>query len=319
MEKWNEFRRTLSEAREPTPFKSAAQKRYKKLRKKNDIYSSPAGHKNLNSGAPFNNKTQPAGTDRLRFEEEVDPQSIDTDSLQVRTDLERRVWDEQDNLKAPLREQMLKVAIDFIENLELPVKVVDIKLTGSLANYNWSKFSDVDLHIIVDFNDYDAPEELIRGYFDGKRIAWNNAHDIKLLGYDIELYVEAEGDVHISTGMYSVMRSEWITIPRHENTEFDDDLVKQKAAGLMDLIDGADEILSRKDYRAAYALAEKLKAKIRNMRKCGLEQSGAYSVENLAFKVLRRNGYLQSLTEIRNRAYDGLNSYTSGGGIVVRV
>ena len=54
--------------KEPTPFKSKAQKTYKKKRKKNDIYSTISGHKNLKSGAPFNNKTQRAGTDKLRFE-----------------------------------------------------------------------------------------------------------------------------------------------------------------------------------------------------------------------------------------------------------
>ena len=45
------------------------------MRRKNDIYSTVAGHKNLNSGAPFNNKTKRAGTDRLRFED-VDPESF---------------------------------------------------------------------------------------------------------------------------------------------------------------------------------------------------------------------------------------------------
>lgn len=54
--------------KEPTPFKSKAQKRYKKKRRQNDIYSTISGHKNLKSGAPFNITPQRAGTDRLRFE-----------------------------------------------------------------------------------------------------------------------------------------------------------------------------------------------------------------------------------------------------------
>ena len=55
------------------------------------------------------------------------------------------------------------------------------------------------------------------------------------------------------------------------------------------------------------------------MRQCGLEKAGAYSPENLAFKVLRRNGYLELLSSVRDRAYDGMHTYKSGGGIVVRI
>ena len=59
---------------EPTPFKSKAQKRYKAQRKRNDIYTTQGGHKNPRTGAPFTTKTRRAGTDRLRFEEDVDPE-----------------------------------------------------------------------------------------------------------------------------------------------------------------------------------------------------------------------------------------------------
>lgn len=325
MEDWNDYIRTVREARdqrpkpEPTPLGSKYQKKTKGMRRRNDIYSSPAGHKNLNTGAPFNNKTQRAGTDRLRFEEDVDPESIDLDSFKIQDDLERRLWDNKDKLKPLIRQYMMKIAMDFIDSLDLEIKVIDVKLTGSIANYNWSKFSDVDLHIVVDMSEYGEDEELVRGYFDGKRIAWNQNHNIKLAGYDVELYIEGVDDVHIATGMYSVLNDDWIVKPKREQHEIEEDLVKQKAAYLMDLVDAAELMLSREDYRAAHAMAEKLKEKIRNMRKCGLEQGGAYSPENLAFKVLRRNGYLASLSDVKNRAYDGMRTYKSGGGIVVRV
>ena len=104
-----------------------------------------------------------------------------------------------------------------------------------------------------------------------------------------------------------------------EEKKIEEDLIRQKAAYLMDMIEAAELILSRKDYKAAHRMAEKLKEKIRRMRKCGLEKSGAYSPENLAFKVLRRNGYLAMLSDVKDRAYDGMYSYKAGGGIVVRV
>ena len=55
--------------KEPSPFKSKAQKRYKGSRKKNSKMYNTAGHKNLKTGAPYTKKGKRAGTDRLRFEE----------------------------------------------------------------------------------------------------------------------------------------------------------------------------------------------------------------------------------------------------------
>ena len=65
--KWKNFQR-LTEAVEQTPFKSAAQKRYKAQRRRNDIYSTMGGIKNKKSGQPYTGKVQRAGTSRLRFE-----------------------------------------------------------------------------------------------------------------------------------------------------------------------------------------------------------------------------------------------------------
>ncbi len=325
MDEWSDYVKAVREARdqrprpEPTPLGSAYQKKTKRMRRKNDIYSQPSGHKNLSTGSPFNNKTQRAGTDRLRFEEDVDPASIDLSSFEVQDDLERRLWNSKDQLRPLFRQYMMKIAMDFIDSMDLPVKVTDIKLTGSIANFNWSQFSDVDLHIIVDMSQYGTDEELVRGFFDGKRIAWNQNHNIKLAGYDVELYIEGKDDLHVSTGMYSVLRDEWITKPEQQKQTIEYDLVQQKAAALMDMVESAEQMLSREDYKAAHLFADKLKEKIRNMRSCGLEKGGAFSPENLAFKVLRRNGYLAMLSDVKNRAYDGLHSHEAKGGIKVKI
>ena len=146
MDKWfkllNESRRGK---REPTPFKSKAQKAYKKLRRKNDIYSTVAGHKNLKSGAPYNVPVKRAGTDRLRFEEEVEPESFEK-----QPNLDDKFWKEDDRLDRKIARRLTKIATDFINGLSVPVEVEDIRFTGSLANFNWSKYSDVDLHIVVE-------------------------------------------------------------------------------------------------------------------------------------------------------------------------
>ena len=61
-------------------------------------------------------------------------------------------------------------------------------------------------------------------------------------------------------------------------------------------------------YEEAEKYAAKIKQKIQKMRKTGLETIGAYSVENLAFKVLRRNDYLEKLSNAKRKAYDKMLS-----------
>ena len=72
----------------------------------------------------------------------------------------------------------------------------------------------------------------------------------------------------------------------------------------MDQIDRVERLIDDHKYEEAENYAEKLKAKIRKMRKTGLETVGAYSVENLTFKVLRRTDYLGKLSNAKRKAYD---------------
>ena len=102
---------------------------------------------------------------------------VDPDSFKIHEDLDPQIWNDE-KIEPEIRKKLLKIATDFIEGLPIRVKVEDITLTGSLANYNWSKFSDVDLHIIVNFEMIDENEELVKGFFDAQRMRWNEIHDI---------------------------------------------------------------------------------------------------------------------------------------------
>ena len=74
-------------------------------------------------------------------------------SFYLKDELNTKLWDDF-KLEDEVREQLLQIAQDFYEKVELSSDVVDIVLTGSLCNYNWSeKYSDYDLHVIIDFDD----------------------------------------------------------------------------------------------------------------------------------------------------------------------
>ena len=242
--------------------------------------------------------------------EDVDPESIDVSSFEVHDEINQDFWNQpEDRLDPEIREKLLAIAQDFYDSLEVgDAQFSDITFTGSLAALNYSKFPDVDLHILVDFSDVDDKTELVREYFNAMKSVWNRLHDILIKGYEVEVYVQDINDPHEAQGLYSVLNNEWIKFPTPEKSNFDKDNVKKKAASLMDQIDRVTKLIDEKKYEEAELYAEKIKLKIRKMRKTGLETIGAYSVENLAFKVLRRNDYLEKLSNAKREAYDSIHS-----------
>jgi len=242
--------------------------------------------------------------------EQNDPDSVDLSSFEFHDDLNKDFWNQEDDgLDPEIRQKLLAIADDFWGSLEVgDTDYDDITFTGSLAAHNYSKFSDVDLHILVDFSEVDDKVDLVREYFNAMKSIWNRLHDILIKGYEVEIYVQDVNDPHEAQGLYSVLNNEWIKKPVLDKQDFDGDNVKKKAAGIMDQIDRLQPLIDDGKYEEAEKYADKLKAKIRKMRKTGLETVGAYSVENLAFKVLRRNDYLGKLSDAKREAYDKMLS-----------
>lgn len=246
-----------------------------------------------------------------RFVEEIDPDTIDLSSFQVKDEMNPEIWDENEQLRPEIKEKLVKIAQDFFDELNLPgnVTLKDIAFTGSLANYNWSEFSDVDLHLLVDFAEIDENLELVKGFLDFKRMDWNKTHDIRVSESEVEIYVQNDSEPHHSTGVYSIMSDEWLVKPSKEKPSVNNKEVQEKAAAIMDEIDELGELYRDGEFSTAKTNAETLKLKIRTMRQCGLETGGEYSSENLAFKTLRRNGYLGKLNDYKIGAYDRMASY----------
>ena len=274
--KWRNFQ-NLSEAKEQTPFKSPAQKRYKRLRRRNDIYTTMGGHKNPASGQPFSGKMKRFGTDRLRFEglkERIEKSALK--SFDVNDELEPTIW-QDDKLNPEVRENLLKIAKDFLTDLPFDIEPEDITLTGSLANYNWSKYSDIDLHIVVPFSKIDENIELVRQFFRNLQANWNAKHDIRMMDYEVEIYFQDSEEPHISTGLYSILNDEWLTKPKKENISLDYANMEKKARDISERISKIEKMMDDEDLDTVLDAIDRLRAKIRNMRKTGLESTGEYS------------------------------------------
>ena len=228
-------------------------------------------------------------------------------SFNIKDSLNTKIW-KDGKLKPEIRENLLKIAKDFLIDLPFDLEPKDITLTGSLANYNWSKYSDIDLHIIVDFAEVDDNMELVKEFFRQLQTNWNNRHDILMKGYEVEIYFQDSNAPHISTGVYSVQDNKWLVKPTPESVSIDHANVKKKAQDISDRIDHIAKMMTDEEGDAVLDAIDRLKAKIRDMRKTGLEGAGQYSVENLAFKVLRRSEELSRLSDLKAKAYDELMS-----------
>jgi predicted nucleotidyltransferase len=147
-------------------------------------------------------------------------------SFSVKKTLNPKVWEnpddpEKSSMVPKVRKALMRIAEEFIDYLGEDVFVEDIVLTGSLANFNWSEFSDFDLHIIVDLQQYEDEAQLYKELYNLKKQVFNDKHDIKIFGYDVELYAQDNEESHFATGVYSVMNDEWVIDRPKFINEFD--------------------------------------------------------------------------------------------------
>ena len=200
-------------------------------------------------------------------------------------------------MRDDIKTALLKIGDDFIESLGVEFFIHDIVLTGSLANYNWSNFSDVDLHIVIDYKESKYNSEILKEFFDAKKNIWNEKHNIVIKGYDVELYVQDVNEEHVSSGVYSILHDKWIIEPEQKNPNIDDRMILQKGEEYMKKIDN----IIGKGVKGVDVLndIENIRTKIKSFRQSGLDSGGEYSYENLTFKLLRRNGYIGKLLKLK--------------------
>lgn len=208
-----------------------------------------------------------------------------------------------------VRDNLIKIADTFIDFIGLNFFIYDIILVGSLANYNWSEYSDVDLHVIMDIDEFienkknsKVVDEIMREFFKSKKKIWNDSHSIKIKGYDVEVYVQDIDDKPVSSGVYSILNNKWISVPQKGKENIDEKQIIEKGEEYASIIDD----LSKKseDGDDVTTETEDVRKKLKKFRQSGLESGGEYSYENLTFKLLRRNGYVEKLINLKKKTID---------------
>jgi len=228
-------------------------------------------------------------------------------SFSLKNELNPTLWDYSDTdnpvLKDEVRKTLLDISNNFIDFVGVDVDIDDVTMTGSLSNYNWSDYSDVDLHILVDIKNSEM-SDVLKELFSAKQSVWNSIHDVTIKGYDVEIYVQDSNEPHYSTGVYSVMYDEWLEKPLKTDTVLDEKKIMDKSSRWMSIIDNIQQQSFFKPSDDILNSIDKVKDKLKKFRRAGLETEGEFSYENLAFKFLRRNGYLKKLSDLKNNILD---------------
>lgn len=209
--------------------------------------------------------------------------------------LNEKIWI-GNTLRPEVRYKLLQISKLFMDYLQVPnFKLIDILLRGSSANYNYTEYSDIDLHLVTDYSLINC--DIAAEFYRAKKTIWNDQHDILIRGIEVETYVEDVNEDNVSEGTFSVLDNRWISRPDYRPPNIDSRAVVAKATELMTAID-------KEIAQADSAALTKIFDKIKQMRKSGLASGGEFSVENLAFKLLRNQGYLDKISRIKQITQD---------------
>ena len=227
------------------------------------------------------------------------------DGFKLKNTLNIDIW-KDDKLLPEVKTKLLKIAKDFFKSLELPsnVKLKDVLFVGSLANYNWSIYSDIDLHLVVDFKEVGEDPDQVKKSFDAQKNLWNLKHDITVHDYPVEVYVQDPKEKLHASAVYSIPHDKWVLKPEKAKFKLDKGVIKSRAEKMFDKLKQIQKHYDNQNYEQAIEKAEALKDEIKKMRKAGLEKGGEFSTENLVFKVLRRTDFMEILDNYKNKAYD---------------
>lgn len=221
--------------------------------------------------------------------------------------LNDKIWNSDNTLKTEIRKNLLQICKDFLIFVKIKnLKIIDIILTGSLANFNWHDKSDLDVHILIDLNNFKKYKNFVEEYLQSKKQLWNTSHKINIYGFPVEMYPEDISKNQKSSGSFSLIKNEWIVMPIYKEKFIDKNLVKQKYENEVNNILNIESMINKNKfgYRYIINLIDKLKDRLRQQRAESIKKYGEMTIDNLVYKMLRKNGFLQKLSDLKTNIYD---------------
>ena len=137
------------------------------------------------------------------------------EDIEKHNELNSKLFDNENNLKENIKERILKIVKFFMQEAKeenIIFSVRDVLLIGSNCSYNYTKDSDLDVHIIIR---EDKKNPNLQKELDLLRKIFNTNYNISVKKIPIELYVELDKTNANSKGIYSLKKG-WIKFPNKE-------------------------------------------------------------------------------------------------------
>jgi hypothetical protein len=223
---------------------------------------------------------------RAQYIEHIITEVLHT-TLQYHEELNPKIWKDENIVHPDVRKDLLKLATTWADWANIPkYSITDIVLTGGNANYNYTKYSDIDVHLVMHREAMGKDPALIEDYILDKMILWGKEHTIKVKGYPVEIYAQDINMKHSKgQAFYSLQREKWLVKPKKHPIDFDNPHLQRKVSYFMRL---TDHLIKSNASDAAF---EQYKNKFRDMRNAAMQHGGEFSFENLIYKELRNRGY----------------------------
>lgn len=210
-----------------------------------------------------------------------------TEKFEVHDILNPNLWTSNNELIPEVQLKLVEIVQQFVSTCDIPLHVVDVHIVGSQASYNYTKDSDLDVHIIANFELVECSAEVLQAAYNSVKTRFNSEYNITIRGIDVELYVEDVNSTVLSNGVYSLYNNVWIKFPKKLTSVPQVD-VTEDVAEWQHIIDAA---LRSKNAIKIEALIDKLYV----TRKNSLDVEGEYGRGNQLFKELRSLGLLDAL------------------------
>lgn len=212
-------------------------------------------------------------------------------SFEIHNTLNPKIWNSDNTLREDVKAKLNEIVEEFASTIDIPLTIVDAHIVGSNASYNYTKYSDLDLHCIVNFSRVEADPTITEAWMWAQKKLFNDEYDISIRGVNVELYVEDIGANTMSNGIYSLFEDRWIKFPEPIVAEVDQEAIDEQVNNLIPEI---QTVLDNGDLNDVQNMIDSLYL----IRKNGLATDGEYGIGNQTFKELRNQGYLDALKEL---------------------
>ncbi len=210
-------------------------------------------------------------------------------TLKTHTELNPKIWTDK-KLDPEIATNLIKIGKEWAKFADIPEKFIkDYIIVGGNANFNYTKYSDIDLHLVVDKSKIGC-DGCLDDFLRAKKQLWALTHNITIKGHPVELYAQDIDEIVGSKGQYSLNQKKWTQEPTpYKMNRKDPEVVKK----VKDFIYQIDSLINAKsDDKVVF---QNLKDKIGTMRKAAIQKAGEYAPENLVFKELRNRGYVEKV------------------------